>query len=680
MKLLKSLTCELYPRSIEVSAAIAAQYYEYIPNTNVIKRGRKEYRLAASLIKPECWELYKSNFVFRTWYLKDEYGIGVFRGKNFIHDWTSGNLKNGYRAFVVDRFGERVVANNQTVGKPKHVMINDQDIWNGTLHHIYRAKISEMLHNYFRDIIVSELTPFTEYPLAFDMELYDVPGNFDIGNRGMWYGKTFIDCLVREGIIHEDNVDYVTREPRAPLFRPIINENERKLVIHIYYDEEAANSPYYKEKQEKMNFLFNAKFPFEYTFPSLFTKDAKGNVRVFYCIVTANSEKVGLITTYAGLYGGKLTERKTEVTKGKNIGRSNATKPFEQAWYDADSKHRKKILEGYNSLEDLKIETKNDTLNNDPLENYYTFNGTNYSNLLKVLELAIGDNKTSRDGELLPMKAQKYYKDKERTKIRAKFPCYIQPKLNGIRCTLTMNDDGTLNFASKNGLEYNNLKGHIIAPKAAFVDFEQVYGTKLIFDGEIYAHGYPLQEIISMTKTLSLQTQLLTFEVFDLCLEDVDQSKRFALSKAWFQNYGFKGINRVETYLIKNHNQAMAYFDKWVKEGYEGAITRNMDAQYKFGYRSPDLCKIKKREDAEFTIINIIDTDKDPGLAIFICRNDINHEEFKVMPEGFTLDQRRDIYDRREQYIGKKATVAFYERTPAGIPFHANLVAIRDYE
>jgi hypothetical protein len=34
--------------------------------------------------------------------------------------------------------------------------------------------------------------------------------------------------------------------------------------------------------------------------------------------------------------------------------------------------------------------------------------------------------------------------------------------------------------------------------------------------------------------------------------------------------------------------------------------------------------------------------------------------------------------DNKDQYIGKQATIKFYERTPKGIPFNANLIAIKD--
>jgi hypothetical protein len=91
------------------------------------------------------------------------------------------------------------------------------------------------------------------------------------------------------------------------------------------------------------------------------------------------------------------------------------------------------------------------------------------------------------------------------------------------------------------------------------------------------------------------------------------------------------------------------------------------------------MVKFKDRESSEFLITNIIDSDKNPGIPIFVCKNDINDENFEVVIEG-TLDERRQYFTNREQHIGKYITVEYYERTKKGVPFHAIGVAVRDYE
>jgi len=45
-----------------------------------------------------------------------------------------------------------------------------------------------------------------------------------------------------------------------------------------------------------------------------------------------------------------------------------------------------------------------------------------------------------------------------------------------------------------------------------------------------------------------------------------------------------------------------------------------------------------------------------------------------------TVEDKLNILNNKDYYKGKFATVKFYERTKNGIPFHANVIGIRDYE
>jgi hypothetical protein len=69
------------------------------------------------------------------------------------------------------------------------------------------------------------------------MELHNITGegNWDLDN--LWiYTKCIQDLLVEEGIMPDDNIQFVSK-PAAPEFFPISNEEDRKLVFKIYKDE-----------------------------------------------------------------------------------------------------------------------------------------------------------------------------------------------------------------------------------------------------------------------------------------------------------------------------------------------------------------------------------------------------------------------------------------------------------
>ena len=93
---------------------------------------------------------------------------------------------------------------------------------------------------------------------------------------------------------------------------------------------------------------------------------------------------------------------------------------------------------------------------------------------------------------ILPMLAQKY---KERKK-HIKFPCYVQPKLNGMRC-ISYIKDGARVYQSRLG-KYIFTLDHLTK------DLESL--SDLVLDGEIYMHGMALQDIVSLVKNQDTET------------------------------------------------------------------------------------------------------------------------------------------------------------------------------
>lgn len=80
---------------------------------------------------------------------------------------------------------------------------------------------------------------------------------------------------------------------------------------------------------------------------TLYNLDSKGSLRQWFISVESHEDKTATISVTQGLKDGKLIERKTQVTVGKNIGRANETTPVQQAISEAKSKVRKQIDKGY---------------------------------------------------------------------------------------------------------------------------------------------------------------------------------------------------------------------------------------------------------------------------------------------------------------------------------------------
>jgi len=145
---------------------------------------------------------------------------------------------------------------------------------------------------------------------------------------------------------------------------------------------------------------------------------------------------------------------------------------------------------------------------------------------------------------------------------RVTYPCYVQPKLNGIRA---LYQDGR--FQSRDELPFpQGLLSHLADP------LQRTFGPEVILDGELYVHGWPLQRINAAVTPVrqhpTEDTKLVEYHIFDV----VDFSKSFSDRIQILHNV--LGINVVRTVHCGTKNLADELYASFVAEGYEGMMYR----------------------------------------------------------------------------------------------------------
>jgi len=419
----------------------------------------------------------------------------------------------------------------------------------------------------------------------------------------------------------------------------------------------------------------------------LYKKDSKGDILQW----TVNSTINGIIIQ-AGKLNGKLVQTLIDVWEGKNIGKTNETSVIQQIELEIQSLVNRKKRQGYKSLEDLSIADRDSS-----------------SPSLKILlNKYLPKDSTDLDGNLKPMKCQQYYRskpnwtdptgkiwkdrkyyyllnpyvEKEKNAIIIKFPCLIQPKINGVRATVSLDDNGQIQILSKEGLKYN--VPHI---EEEFKSLPFVYnnGDKeidLIYDGELYIHGEPLQNIVSAVKSNNMFSSNIRFMCFDLLLLNKSNIERHEILKNIFNGFNinkiYGHIHRVSTYKVSSDDKVQAYTSNFIEKGYEGSILRDPNALYQAGKRPMSMVKLKRIISKEFKITGIVPQDKDPLLGMYQC----------ITPEGEYFDVtatlsnegKEELMENPYNYIGKLLTIDFYEYTEKKIPFHIINNIVRDYE
>ncbi len=259
---------------------------------------------------------------------------------------------------------------------------------------------------------------------------------------------------------------------------------------------------------------------------------------------------------------------------------------------------------------------------------------------------------------------------------------YIQPKLDGVRCVITLDEKENIRCFSRTGKEFHNLQ-HIKDSLKPWFEFHD----DVILDGELYNHDLKdnFEKIISLvrkqkpTESDKLEAaELVQFHCYDYIDQMHDYSTRMnqLVTTDMYSNC----VKYVETTLVNSKEAAQIRHQYNLNNGYEGSILR-LDAPYQCK-RSYNLQKFKDFNDTEATIIGYeIGKGKREGtLGKFLMQDD-DGIEFGCPPgKGYNYKDLANILKNIHDYIGKRATFTYFERTQYGSYRHPLFKTIRNYE
>jgi len=359
--------------------------------------------------------------------------------------------------------------------------------------------------------------------------------------------------------------------------------------------------------------------------PTLYGRSTNGKIKEWNISVLEMGDGTCYVETEHGYVTGKKQLDSRLIAEGKNLGRANETTIREQALSEARSAFERKKDSGY-------VEDK--------------------SNIPK-----------ESDGLFLPMLAHRY--DKHPSKIS--FPCWGQPKLDGVRM-LARKENGAVTMWSR--------KGKLIdIPDKINDQLCTLLSDGECTDGELYVHGWTFQRVISAVKKKRDDTDLLEYHIYDRPHEVETFEDRFVNT----EQSPPSRIKFVQTKMLKTSDELDEYEERVLADGYEGLMARNCNSLYKFKNRSYDLMKVKRFQDAEYKIVGFTDGDgRESGLIVYRCVTDSGFE-FGVRPQG-THETRARAFKDGQSYIGKHLTVKFFELTEDGVPRFPVGICVRDYE
>eukprot|EP00401_Gymnodinium_catenatum_P015492 CAMPEP_0117612018 /NCGR_PEP_ID=MMETSP0784-20121206/82717_1 /TAXON_ID=39447 /ORGANISM="" /LENGTH=480 /DNA_ID=CAMNT_0005415529 /DNA_START=239 /DNA_END=1682 /DNA_ORIENTATION=- len=390
------------------------------------------------------------------------------------------------------------------------------------------------------------------------------------------------------------------------------------------------------------------------------------------CDVWSVSVEVGeavVIFRRWGCQGGKMQTNKRVVTESRHAGRANERCPRQVAVDQAKSWMRRKIDAGYTSID--------------------------------------GGVASGRHELPAPMLAKTFSKAAVRKfrdqsgKSTDGFVAMLQPKLDGIRCTVKLECASAPVLYSRQGKMFAGL-AHLDQDFEELLDAvtrnarrqEHCLSTGCLYlDGELYSHDPELgfQQIVSCVKRQKRPEKALVerveFHAFDCFHQHHDAmpfKDRSLLLSELIGACHLQHLFSVETKACTSFQDIEDSLDVYTRDGYEGVMIRDPLGIYRPGMRSDGLLKYKRFDDNEFVVVGYHEgKGRAKGTIIFICETG-DKRQFSVSIRG-TTEARREAFrsaqdDFEGNFLNKRLTVRHQGFSDDGKPRFPVGIAFRDYE
>lgn len=376
-------------------------------------------------------------------------------------------------------------------------------------------------------------------------------------------------------------------------------------------------------------------------FPKLYGLPSNGKKIKEWSIDVSNKGNSAFIKRIHGYTDCKMQESIKEISKGKNIGKKNETTPLQQATNEAQSLWKKQIDSGYvENLDNLKSTEK-----------------------------------------ILPMLAHDFHKREK----DINFPCFAQPKLDGVRLIAKINSPTEISFMSRTG-KYITTLNHIDVDLKKTINKISELTFPFYIDGELFTFDLPFEEISGLFRKIDKDEKLkkLKFHIFDIFKDDTTIFTDRLITMNQFKTTidklkKIQSLVIVDTIVCNSKEDISKIHGEYMQNQYEGLMLRNKCGVYKSNYRSKDLQKYKEFFDDEFEITGAqsgVGLEKD--CAIFTCKNHAG-QEFAVRPRG-SRELRKEYLKNVDNLIGKQLTVRYQNLSESGIVRFGVGISIRDYE
>ena len=304
------------------------------------------------------------------------------------------------------------------------------------------------------------------------------------------------------------------------------------------------------------------------------------------------------------------------------------------------------------------------------------------------LNSMFGEIKTNQIGVIKPQLAKQADKITN-TKIFDK-EWLISRKLDGLKA-LFYYKDGEIHTSSRGGEHYDYSTTHLRENPKLIQFFET--NPNVTLDGELFVRGKTLQQISGaarMEKNAydSDWLEYWVYDCYDASNPDMIANDRWNFLMNSFNEFEIPMYMSTEDdenndpikllihQYVSGWNNMKSLHDKWVAEGFEGAVITDPTKPYKVGSRCNNLIKIKQYKSEDFKVIGYKLGMRGSEDMTFTCELE-DGRTFEAMPVGDRATKAEYVENFEEKYKGHKAECTFFNYSDEGKPTQTKLRIFR---
>ena len=129
------------------------------------------------------------------------------------------------------------------------------------------------------------------------------------------------------------------------------------------------------------------------------------------------------------------------------------------------------------------------------------------------------------------------------------------------------------------------------------------------------------------------------------------------------------------TEITATNETIQEYLEKFLEEGHEGMMIRQLNMGYDHK-RSWQLCKVKVFEDAEYMLIGFEEEARGGYVGAFIMKSE-SGITFNAGASGQSVEERVEMWNNQDKYIGKMATVNYFGLSEYDVPRFPKFKGVR---